>query len=258
MKFLCKGFTPVALVVALLTINAPARGGTLEITITDSLGHSLTVVDNGANDANPLPNAISVAGKELNHVFPELQGSSSLTTTFSQVTDNTQSLLSTTASLKELTKALFPNAVPVTFTITASQTGFTAPTLNPKGVNATGTFAFTNELAGTTATFKGGVDTTDTLFDQNTPAPLLTGTAPAGGTSNSSTVFSTVNPFAITNILTLNLQPGGLVSNTGVTAVAATPEPSTLVLACLAGVPFAIGRFRRWGRKNAAQKPFAV
>jgi len=38
----------------------------------------------------------------------------------------------------------------------------------------------------------------------------------------------------------------------------ATPEPSTLVLACLGGVPFAFAGFRRWRRKDAAQKPLTV
>jgi hypothetical protein len=68
----------------------------------------------------------------------------------------------------------------------------------------------------------------------------------------------TDNPLA-----TLSLEDGGAHVKfdpyvpTGASSIP-SPEPSTLVLACLAGVPFAIARMRRWRRKDAGQEPLTV
>lgn len=113
----------------------------------------------------------------------------------------------------------------------------------------TSPFTFTNATDGTfnftSGTFKKDVlgPGTAVLFAQLT------------GTYSGLPGFSTT-PVSV--LVTVSQTDGGSISESIVLTVLATPEPSTLVLACLGGVPFAVAGFRRWRRKDAAQKLLTV
>jgi hypothetical protein len=269
MKILYKYFVPVALAVAILTPGVKA--GSLEITISDGGVHpNWTITDNGAGDTNPAANQISVSQPALAQHFPELRASSTIIVTFT-TTSPAMSTMTTEADLVMQKQSLFPHTPSTaSFTITSSQTGFLLPLGSDRAVNTSASFTFppsyptippsSSNNTGETASFQGGVSTSNTIFNQNVADTLLTGSAPAGGSpSGAGTSFNNGGgQYAITNVLKLNMNESGRINDAGTTVITATPEPSTLVLACLAGVPFAVAGFRRWGRKDAAQNPLIV
>jgi hypothetical protein len=92
-------------------------------------------------------------------------------------------------------------------------TSHTTFTFGDAGIKEGGSVTFGLQVSATQSTKGGFIDTGDGTNGNFTPFFIPTGN-------------STANP---------------------------TPEPSTLVLACLAGVPFAVAGFRRWRRKDASQ-----
>jgi hypothetical protein len=199
--------------------------------ISDNLGHSLTVMDNGPNDSNPLMGAIGV-DTALLAAFPELNAMSNVTAT---ITASSVTILSTSGNL-------FGNA-PARITITSSANNLMLPSASNRHETSTDTFLYAGGAAGASGTTTDGVHTGNVLFGQNVTDPpftyVSTGFASNSGSSGGGHAFDFNNGgalYAITSITGIDVQPGNALSqyqaNVTVTAgtAAAVPEPASLAL----------------------------
>jgi hypothetical protein len=229
--------------VTALAIPLAGHAQVLTISITDNLGHSLTVADGNTNDLVTLGNSVFVNPAALLTQFPNLNPGSLLLASFN-----------TPAGTLATNGDLF-GATASTITITTSINGLTVPSGFARTFNDTNTIAYNNSASGTAGTDTDGVDTGNALFGQNTIDTPFTfastdPTVSSGAGGGPGFVFFNTGPFAVTSKTVIQVIPNGLSQFTtnSIVRASAVPEPGAFAMLAslgLTGSLFAVRRLRR-------------
>jgi len=239
---------------AAMAVVPASQAGIVTITVTDG---TTTLTSVGGTTQNAM-----ITGAQLVAAFGNsLRDSSNIIASSNQgLPSEAFDTLSLTSKLIGQPPSLFTATPPVTFTVTASETDFTFPA----GTNrfaSSGSFSF-QDAAGRTASAQDFFGPTNALATTTIPAGDLSGGLigpftspnddPNSFSGNGTPVFSTRNPFSLTDRTVQTLTGGdtsiaSTLSRVTTTAAPAVPEPAT-VLSLLAGIPvlgIALARRRR-------------
>jgi hypothetical protein len=187
-------------------------------------------------------NTAFFSGAQLTALFPELAGNSSITISNNQGSGFPFSSLSVSSDFFR------SGAVGdgVTYTVTGSDLDYVIPTTVSKSVQTTVSGTFTNGTNPPTVltTDIGSVGTSNTKFQTSVSnpglgvfVPMSTNFSFGSGSGTPITAFTGPTPFSITNAMTFTTSPTSETLITGVTTVSATaavPEPTSIVLGAFA------------------------
>lgn len=245
-----------ALIIAFVVIvggslcSSSAQAGFLYVDVFDGTTH-LTVVDGSLNDIDPDPDSVIVRSSALLAAFAgkiTIGSGASASSNFGSAPVDGVSTLSSQYTLKGVAGATSD------FTITAGQTGFTVPG-DPKSLNTSGSFTFSNSGVLGAGSFEGSAGTTNgasDVFDSLITANSTSNAANSGSGNGAGAFFSNGNaPYSMQNVLTAHLvsTKNAVVQGQGTTIVtfAGVPEPASIVMLATFCAPLAAGLFRRRG-----------
>lgn len=239
-----------------LGLGSRAHAGLLQVMISDNKGNSLTVVDNGAGDDNPLANVINIREGPLTANFPGLGSGSDILASSNQAAADPFSRLALNTQLLRSSATLGM----ITYTIKASQTDFVKPPADDKLVSSSYQGTFFNAKAQNQTQFQGWADGSNTLYGMTGVSPGLHGpfnstTFPALNTYGSElgpVGFMDVNPYSLTVQQVAKTLKNSETRSVGVITVTAgqiIPEPSSVALIGL-GLPALVLLARR-ARRSA-------
>ena len=225
---------------ALLAAVVPAANAAFMLTVTESGGPTIPIVDNGPLDLNPSPSSIDVNPALLNSLLINYQ--------FNSLSATSNHLLGAPGSADPATLSQIgsaqrtPTAGTTSVTVVASDTDYLFPAGNPKTMTTAAADLFGFITAGDSRTFQSVLDPTN--IGSPTPgvaSPLLAFVPPSGtgpfGSSNpgvTTPLGTQPNPFALynTTVITLganlNQATPQIDQFSGATTITAPiPEPAT-------------------------------
>jgi len=248
-------FKKSLLTAALIGIGAlvlPLAGNAqvLTITISDNLGHSLTVTDMGAGDSNAAANGVIIDSSLLTTFMPNLAMGSNVSAVFAQPSGT--SVLTFNGNLVSTV-----GVQDVTYTTFASITGVTVPPGTNKQFFDTNAINFGGGgKVGVVGTDRDGISTANTLntFGQSdTFNYVSTSVNPNGsGAPGPGFLFATNNPFSITSQNIITLVGGSNVQwqTNSTVAASAVPEPGSVAMLAGLGVTGSLFASRKLRRRN--------
>jgi hypothetical protein len=235
-----------------LGLTQDVRAGLLQVTLSDNLGHSLTVVDGSANDNDPTANSISVTTSVLLADFPELVTGSSVSVSSDQGSADPFRQIVSSATLVRANDGLGV----VQFVVDTTQNGFANPVGDPKMLSAVFTGNFSQAPTSNNSKYDGSSDPGNVI---DTPTVALPTIGPFSSTGLPLNAFSgtsgpasfTSSLYSLTGVATTNTSANATVNYSGTTRVDAfVPEPASVLLMAF-GSPLIVRALRRKTKKQA-------
>lgn len=243
MSFPLKKWSILLVLVGLCVLSAATDARAQFAVRIQSGAINVTILDGGAGDTNPAPNAITVvSGVGGVPVIPGLQ--THVSTAITNSPGGAEALLDLSYTVSAL------GAAGGSVQISTSATGFTSPgpALNP--------LSLTSELGGTisggTISAQQFVGLTNGQFELG-PTPGLQGPftdATSPYASERSLTFSATGQYSLTDRVNITLGAGGITTGNIASSVRGVPAPGGLALA-LCGLPLVGGYLLRRRQKQA-------
>ena len=248
-------FSGLTALLAVALSTGSATAGPLQLTITDSLGKTATIVDGGIGDQSADVNAINVEEALLFAIFPELDFGSAIT-----ATSNLGSMTETFRRISQASTIIrnsFGLSDVITYSIVATQVGFDVPPGPFREVTTSLSGNFNAAPTSNSVSLLGGVDTNNQLDTINVTPGVL---GPVNSTRTRLNSFSRTSDdadfvdfdeYSITSRSTLvtSYNSERLVTNTvrvdpNPEGGPLVPEPSTFALLAIGGIGL-VGAARR-------------